>query len=64
MSGKGKHTLYAHDLQMLKNIIMQCPETKDGVSRINGRVAIPALEYQALWELKLLVEEILDQVEG
>ena len=51
---KGKYTLYAHDLQMLKNLIMQCPETKNGVSE---------LEYKALWELKQLVEEILEQVE-
>jgi undecaprenyl pyrophosphate synthase len=60
---KGKHTLYAHDLQMPKNLIMQCPEAKDATSTLNGCVAIPALEYTALWELKRLVEEILEDVE-
>ena len=58
---RGKHTLYAYDLQMLKNLLMQCPTFK--AQTTNGTTTLPALDYKALWELKVLVEEILEQVE-
>lgn len=63
---RGKHTLYAHDLQMLKNLLMQCPTFKAQSFKAqsgNSCVTLSATDYKALWELKVLVEEILEQVE-
>jgi hypothetical protein len=61
MAKAGTYTLYAHDVTLLKAAVIACPDTK--VTSPLPVIGIAKADYNALYALKELVENILNEAE-